>query len=83
MYDAGVCSLFNSDIPSSELSGLHRICADFMPNESYNDLIGRRAGPTLTERMAWFGPIQPGVLYGFGYNAPDQRTELKVMNETE
>ena len=88
-YEAGICDHWQVEIPAAPRAGGHRICANFMPNESYKrhnrGMIERHGGnveDAVQERMSWFGvDLEPGVLYAFCYNQPPEVKELMPLTE--
>ena len=74
--DKGHCGLFDSELSKSKL---HRICSEFEANEHFDFYAGMHS---VEERFKWFEiELEKGVLYGFGYNTPNDLKKLKVLAE--
>ena len=64
MYEAGECLFHHAALPASTESWQHRVCRDFQPNEFFQR--------SAQEQFGGFPfVLAAGVLYGFGYNTPE------------
>jgi hypothetical protein len=75
----GHCDFHGADLPQGTLN---RICGHFEPTESYWQDNGRFFPPAL--RFTWFRhDFEPGVLYLFSYNSPDNIDRSIVLRKPD
>ena len=81
-YEAGECLFHHAALPGTTATWLHRVCRDFQPNEFF----ARQSQLSAAERFSWFPfALAAGILYGFGYNTPEDVrpiTDLRSPDST-
>ena len=76
-HEPGFCAFHKTELPASKD---HRICTEFKPNDAYQR-DNAQTQATVEDRFSEFGgKLKDGILYGFGYDTPNEVSELKALS---